>query len=534
MLRVSVHPLDESVLVVAQTRDRNGHIADAVDSEDAARYGTNPALGFSSHASGEGLKYPLVDIDRQSAFDAILSEQDIDGTPSLPGFYRYTMELGDPDNGITAAPFVQDPNTATQSLWCYLGSEFSFRSAFFQVAVAGDWTSASITVQYWNGSAWTSVTGLTEGSLLDSLAGASDQLSWDAPRDWFPCTVENQLNTTEGQRRKVDKARLWVRVRIDTLVGFSSFPSISGIWEGWPEAEGDTALWQNVIRPTKVVLALASMQKDSNPHLTELPVVTRKQPAGVGTGLVDFGRGDYWIEIPSFGGDAEATADPSLADYRTTAADKGGSVVSFPVPSAGAMLRKGRYRARVIAEIPNVDFGQIAPETGHQIPSGSFGTPEFGEDPADPDDPEGLFDPTWRPVLAASVAHFDVRDRSTYARVDVQRRGDGQDVYTLWLERDGRLVSLSNQGGTNPYARLLVIDQSTDGVLINTMDASAAVVAGALTPVAGVSGVDSHQFVYVETASARKLQANGQYLLVAQVVIGGEAIETRIVINFFT
>lgn len=534
MLRVSVHPLDESVLVVAQTRDRNGHIADAADTEDASRYGTNPALGFSSHASGQGLKYPLLDIDRQSAFDAILAEQDIDATPALPGFYRYTMELSDPDNEIAASPFVLDSTTPTQTLWCYLGSEFAFRSAFFQVAVAGSWTSAALTVQYWNGATWTAVSGLTEGSLLSGLAGASDQLSWDMPTDWFPCTIENQLNTTEGQRRKVDKSRLWVRIRINTLVGLVSLPSISGIWEGWPEAEGDTALWQNVIRPTKVVLALASMQQDSNPHLTQLPVVTRKQPADFSTGVVDFGRGDYWIEVPSFGGDPEATADPALADYRTVAADKGGSTVAFPVPSAGVVLRKGRYRARVIAEVPNVDFSQIAAETGHQVPPGSFGTPEFGEDPPDPDDPEGLFDPTWRPVLAASVAHFDVRDRNAYARVDVQRRTDGQDVYTLWVERDGRLVPLSNQGGTTPYARLLVIDQSSDGVLVNTMDASSAVVAGALTPVAGVSGVDSHQFVYVETASARKLQTGGQYLLVAQIVIGGEALETRIVINFFT
>jgi len=534
MLRASIHPLDESVLVVAQTRDRNGHIADAVDSENAGRWGTNPALGFSAHGTGQGLQYPLVDIDRQSAFDAVLRENDIQSSPGLPGFYRYTMELSDPDNGIAATPFVLDPNDSTQTLWLYLGSEFAFRSVFFQIAAAGAWTSASLTVQYWNGTAWTAVGSLAEGSLLAQLAGASDQASWTMPLDWFPGTIENSLNTTEGQRRKVDKSRLWVRVRLDTLVGVTSLPSVSGVWEGWPEAEGDTALWQNVIRPTKVVLALASMQKDTNPHLTALPVVTRRQPATFGTGFVDFGRGDYWLELPTYDGDAMADSDPALADYRTTATDKGGSTVPFPVPSAGVVLRKGRYRARIIAEIANVDFSQIAPETGHQIPAGAFGTPEFGETPPDPDDTEALFDPTWKPVIAATVAHFDVRDRNTYARVDIQRNGAGQDVYTLWIERDGRLLPLSNQGGVAPYARLQVIDQSTDGVLIDTMDAAKAVAAGALAPVVGVSAVDSHQFVYVETLSGRKLVTNGQYLLAAQIMSGGEALETRIVINFFT
>lgn len=534
MLRVSIHPLDESVLVVAQTRDRNGHIADAADTEDSSRWGGNASLGFAASAAGEGVKYPLLDIDRQGTFDAILRENDIDSSPALPGFYSYTMALSDPDNEVAATPWSIDPNDATQTLWLYVGSEFSFRSIFFQVATAGSWTSAALSVQYWDGTAWVDVADLAEGSLLDTLAGASDQVVWTMPDDWFPCTIENSLVTTEGQRRKVDRSMFWVRVRIDTLVGYASLPSISGVWEGWPEAEDDIALWPNVTRPSKVVLALASMQQDTNPHLQSIPCVSRRQPAHFALGLVDFGRGDYWISVPTFQGDAEeVTSDPSLADYRTQAVDKSGSTVDFPVPSSGIVLRSGRYRARVIAEIPNVDFSQIASETGHIVPPGAFGTPEFGQDPADPDDPEALFDPTWQPVLTAAVEHFDIRARNTYARVDVQRNPSGNDVYTIWLERDGRLVPLSNQGGSNPYARLVVIDQTSDAVLIDTMSASSSVSAGALTPVAGVSGIDSHQFVYTETGSTRKMATNKQYLLLAQIVVGGEALETRIVINFF-
>jgi hypothetical protein len=530
MLRLTIHPLDESVVLVAQTRDRAGHVVDALDVSDSATYGTDETLGFASQASG--LKFPLVDIDQIGTFDDVMRENDIDASPGLPGFYSYAMELADSSNGLTVTPWVQNSTDLSETLFLYLGSEFVFDSIFFDIAVAGAWAAATLEVEYWNGTAWTAVAGLAQGSLLDSLGGASDQAVWTLPTDWFPTTIDNQQVTAEGSRRRITKNRFWVRVKLSGLTTLVSLPTLTGLWKGWKAAESDTGLWQNVIRPSKAVLALGSMRKDSSPHLSEVAVVTRKQPAQRETGLVDFGVGDYSLEIPTYGGDPEATADPALVDYRTSALNKAGGSVDFPVPSSGVILPKGRYRARVIAEIPNVDFSQIATETGHEVPAGTFGTPEFSAANPDPDDPEALFDPTWKPMLSAAVAHFDIRDRDAKAVLGHIRTTGGNDLYTVHVERDGRLVPLDNQGGTEPYVRIQVIENDAGAVLIDTMDGSKSGTGAAINPQPAVSAVESTQFRYLETTGGRLLVAGTQYLVRVQVVLGGESIESRTIINY--
>lgn len=526
MLRLTVAPQRDSVLVVAQTRDRNGSAANGSDASDTSVYGSNPSRGYAAHPAGAPV-YPLLDVDRDGSFDAVLKENDIETTPSLTPFYEVTQELSNPSNATPIAFPDIDPDDATQTLWMYFGKEFTFRSIYLKLASAASYTSATITIQYWDGTAWVAVNGTVEGSRLDSLMGLSDQISWDLPDDWFPGTIEHSQASAEGSRRVVGRHLFWVRLRVDTIIDYVSLGTLSGAWEGEPEAEDDVTHWVNVVSPHKMVIAKASMVRDANSHLSSMQVTSRKQPATLSTGRFDFGRGDYYLSIPVYGGDVSSLAKGGETLYRCTGADKNGTSVTLPIPASGMITKSGRYRARVYAEVPNLDASAFAASTGHQ---------PFVPDPDlyDPQDPESQFDPTWNPVLTAMVTSFDVRAKNAVALIEVQRSVSGVDMYTIWVEEDHVVVPLVNQGSTKDYARLVVVDASTGAVIIDTMDAAKRDgTAGPLSPMDGVSGFDTHAFRYTESDPGRNLQDRSQYYLFAQVVRNGEFVWSRVVVDFF-
>lgn len=522
MLRLTVAPQRDSVLVAAQLRDRSGNAADGSEVSDTSTYGAAPQLGYAAQPSGP--TYPLLDIDRDGSFDSILKENDVETDPALPAFYEVTQDLSTGLGGIAFPPL--DPDDASQTLWLYVGKEFAFESVYFQIAIAGSWTAATLSVQYWTGIEWANVPDQVNGSRLDDLAGLNDQISWSRPDDWFPCTVEHSQLGAEGSRAVVGRHLFWVRIRLHTIVDFVSLPALSGLWEGEPTAEADSSHWINVIHPHKLVLARSQMVRDANAHLSSMVVVSRKQPATL-AGIVNLGCGDYYLTIPTYAGDvSQIEKDPDTTNYRLSGTNKNGAACTLPIPAEGMLTRPGRYRARVYAEIPNRDASVFAAATGHQ---------PFVPDPdlIDPQNPESQFDPTWNPVLTAAVANFDVRAQNTMAMVEVQRSGAGADMYTIWLEEDRRVVPLVNQGSAKDYARLIVVDASTGSVIVDTMNPTKCASAGPLTPMAGVSGFDTHAFRYTDSDAGRKLADRSQYYLFVQIVRNGEHIWSRLVVDFF-
>ena len=526
MLRLTIANQRESVLLVAQTRDRNGHAADGSDVTDSTKYGTNPALGYAAQPVSSIGQYPFYDLKRDGSFDAIVMENDVLGNPSLPGFYEYTQELSGAAAGIEVEMPALDPNDATRTLWMYVGREFHFHSIYFGLATPGVFTSATLEVEYWNGNVWGAVPSRVDGDRLDSMLGLSDQVSWAHPGDWFPKRIENQLVTTEGLRLVLRRPCFWVRVRLSSLVGFSSLPVLSGCWEGDADAEATPSLWVNVEHPEKLVILRGKMRRDPNDHLPLSLVASRKQPAEISSGTFDFGKGDYYVQIPLHNNNADVLdKDPALAEYRCAGVNKNGTAVTLPIASTGFISRPGRYRVRVYGEIPNLDASVFAGESGHQ---------EFVPDPAlaNPADPESQFDPTWNPILTALSASFDVCHRNAAARVEIQRLPSGVDAYSIWVEADGQRLLLSNQA-TPDYARLRVQDAATGAVIIDTMQAGLCTSDGPLQAQGGVSGVDMDTFRYTESDSSRKLQDRGQYHLTVWVVRGEEAFVSRVEVNFF-
>ena len=535
MLRLTIHPQQERVLLSVQTRDRSGHVVQATDPSDSTLWGGSPQLGYASQAASELGRFPLVDIDRMGAFDAILSENDIIDDPGLSPFYDYTMPLSNQDKVVSIVPLVQDSDDLTRSLALYVGSEFSFDSVYFRLGAAATVTAGDFDVEYWNGVEWLPVPTRVDGPLLDLLDNQSDQATWDMPTDWFPSRIQHSQTSVEGSRAVHSRLLFWVRIRFTSLGGSYSPPALTGLWQGEKAAVEDITLWENAKNPNKKVLVLADMMANPNTHLSQVPVVSRKAPATLDEGVVNFGVGDYTLVIPT-DVPGVVTADPDLTagSIKTQVFDRNGTRVDFPVPSTGVVLKPGRYRARVIAEIPNVDFRLLAEETGHTVPPPGP-SPEFGGEGGSPSDPEALFDPSWQPMLTAAVADFDVRARGAQAIVDVQRTLSGVDIYSIWLEIDGKLVPLRNQTlyGVD-YARLVVADAISGAVIIDTMDAGASSQGSELNPLPGVSAVDQDFFRYTEANSLRLMQNGGQYHVTATVVRNGEAFVKRVVIDFLS
>lgn len=528
MLRLTVHTMQERVLLSVQTRDRNGHVVDATDPFDVDTWGATPSLGYSG-TEGANLPFPVVDIERMGAFDSILRENDIVSHPLLPAFYDYTMVMSK-DGFPWVQAFIVDPADATKSLAMYFGSEFSFDSIFFKLGAAAAFTSATLNIEYWDGIQWTAVTGRSDGPLLGSLNGQSDQATWDMPTNWFPCRIQHIKSGAEGSRQVHPRSMFWIRVRYTSIVGSYTSPRLYGAWQGEPAAIDDTSLWQNVQRPNKLVLVRSPMMKNQNVHLSEVQVVSRKAPADRETGLMNFGVGDYTLAIPTDVSGTLAT-DPAMVEYLTQVPDRDEALTTFPVPTSGIVLRPGRYRARAIAEIPNVDFRVLAEQTGHTVPAPGP-SPEFGGEDIDPSDPESLFDPSWQPMLTAVSEDFDVRSQGV-VHIDMQRTLSGSDSYVFWLEIDGKVVPLRNQSNhERDYGRLVIIDASSGARVIDTMSGSLSLTGLVLHPQIGVSGIDQDSFRYVETNVGRLMQNGGQYLATAMIVRGGEAFISRVVFNF--
>lgn len=526
MLRVTVHPAKESVLLVAQTRDRNGHAADASDVTDPT-FGATPQFGYATWPGATvGGTYPQVDIDRVGLFDSIVSENDTQTNNALPAFYEYTQELSRPAQDSVEVPWpARNPNELSETLWMYVGSEFSFRSVYFEIADSGVYGSADLHVQYWNGSSWAFL-DVTEGSRLDAMRGASDQISWGRLDDWFPCIIGHQFHTVEGSRKTVSRELFWVRIRLRSITGFTSLPTISGVWEGDPDAESVAARWPLVTTPNKIVVARCPMLRDPNAHLSTVPVVSRKAPATIG-GLLHFGRGDYYLRVPTYYGEDAVGKNPATISTLVQGQDKNGTAVTVPVSAEAVLLQPGHYRARVYAEVPNLDANVMLAQSGH---------PMIPEDPTliEPGTPESAFDPSWEPTMAAATSLFDIRLAGAKACCEVQRNTNDRDVYAVWLEVGGERLPLVNQGDAKDYMRLQVTDVYSGALLIDTMDGNKSTLGAPITPVAApTSNPDPHVFRYIEDDADRKLADRGMYLLRVTIVRGGQAITTDTSISFF-
>lgn len=94
----------------------------------------------------------------------------------------------------------------------YFGSSSKFNQIDFDLSTAGDgtWT---ITWEYWNGSAWSALAGVTDGSTGFTVAD-DVTVTFTVPSDWAK-------NTVDGNNM------YWVRARVSAFTSVSTAPQIA-------------------------------------------------------------------------------------------------------------------------------------------------------------------------------------------------------------------------------------------------------------------------------------------------------------------
>ncbi|MEW6283844.1 MAG: hypothetical protein AB1758_34850, partial [Candidatus Eremiobacterota bacterium] len=101
------------------------------------------------------------------------------------------------DNGANYTTYASGANVVLNSLdtlangdWLVVGLDHEFRG--LKVAIdAANANAATLAVHYWNGSAWTAVSNLSDGSASGgaTLAQAGN-ITWDYPTNWAASTID--------------------------------------------------------------------------------------------------------------------------------------------------------------------------------------------------------------------------------------------------------------------------------------------------------------------------------------------------------
>jgi len=88
---------------------------------------------------------------------------------------------------VYAPPF---PTGATGDA-IYFGANFPFSKLTINVSTAGSYTDITLAWEYWNGTAWTALSGLTDGTSGFTVSGTND-VTYTLPTDWAKTTVNGQ------------------------------------------------------------------------------------------------------------------------------------------------------------------------------------------------------------------------------------------------------------------------------------------------------------------------------------------------------
>lgn len=122
---------------------------------------------------------------------------------------------------LPATPAVDDA--------CYFGeSTKTFKQVDILIGTqgAGTWT---VTWEYWNGSAWTSLAGVTDGTTGFTAATGWVTTSWTVPTDWATCTVDGVLG-------------YYVRARVSAYTSVTTQPLLT---QGYVIAVAGSASWSD-------------------------------------------------------------------------------------------------------------------------------------------------------------------------------------------------------------------------------------------------------------------------------------------------
>jgi hypothetical protein len=150
-----------------------------------------------------------------------------------------TFELNATRDATTTGDVTLLPTTpaANDAYYFGFGTTFSSMDILQSTAGNGVWT---ITWEYWDGSAWTALAGVSDGT--SGFIGSTGALtvSWTLPGDWAESTL-------------YERTAYWVRARVSSYTSVVAAPKAtrvcvlnSGVYEFYPNDSGNTSIRQDI------------------------------------------------------------------------------------------------------------------------------------------------------------------------------------------------------------------------------------------------------------------------------------------------
>lgn len=208
------------------------------------------------------------------------------------------------------------PSTPAQHDAFYIGhSTGTFDRVDIQITTQGDgtWT---ITWEYWNGTAWTALSGVTDGTTGFTAAAAWVSVTFTEPTDWAKCTVD-AVNA------------YWVRARVSAYTSVTTQPLAGQIYVGLSTAAftDDTTDFTDAGAGDVALLPTYPMLNDAfyigySEKFCKVKVTTSQARTGTATITPQYYNGSAWASI--------ATVDDDTAGWSTAA---GTLLINFVPPS---------------------------------------------------------------------------------------------------------------------------------------------------------------------------------------------------------
>ena len=192
------------------------HVAGGLPSTTAVKTGSFPrgtkTLYLEAHNAGSSattVEYAL------NPYLTVLRTQDFGAT-----FTDYSEHAQ--DDNLSNVIVLDSQNTAANGDALFVGSHVPFRGVAVDVSAANGTGSRTLTVRYWNGTAWTD-TSDSDGTSSSTSLDQDGDVTWSVPSAWTSATlrsiIESNLgadagwndSTFAGTGRAVNNGLYWTR-----------------------------------------------------------------------------------------------------------------------------------------------------------------------------------------------------------------------------------------------------------------------------------------------------------------------------------
>ena len=138
----------------------------------------------------------------------------IDNMTNLPTDYSKAAQ----DNSTSTLVDVSSLNTRANGDFLLIGSHIPFRGVYFDVYGVNASGTATVTVYYWDGSAWADTSATVTGIRTTMVWDKDGIVTWTVPSAWQPETIANLYPTMTKDAYYKDIPLYWTRWEVDAAL----------------------------------------------------------------------------------------------------------------------------------------------------------------------------------------------------------------------------------------------------------------------------------------------------------------------------